>query len=410
MLTVDSVDRLFERERHEPLFERAWNPAWAEEMIIDIVGRVEAAFDSRSLWPGHAADTEGLPGPQVFRTLYLGAAGVIWALHHLARAGAVSLSRDYSALMPAVYRAYGEQPDLGERAASYFFGEVGVALVARRLTGDASLDDRLYELVRDNIRHPALEPCWGGPGTMLAAEAMYLWTGDARWQTLFLQNADYLLSEWREEPEYGCRLWTQDMYGFQVKHIGSGHGFAGNVQPMLRRAAWLPEDTRHTLYREAARTLAATARVAGACANWPQSVGVPRPGRTAMLVQWCHGAPGMVTALGHLPRGFDERADELLVRAGELTWRAGPLGKGFGLCHGTAGNGYAFLRLHERTGDSLWLERARAFAVHAAGQMQRARAETNTGRYSLWTGDIGLAVYLWNCLHEQAAIPTLDIL
>jgi hypothetical protein len=26
-----------------------------------------------------------------------------------------------------------------------------------------------------------------------------------------------------------------------------------------------------------------------------------------------------------------------------VTWRAGPLTKGAGLCHGTGGNGYAFL-------------------------------------------------------------------
>jgi hypothetical protein len=37
---------------------------------------------------------------------------------------------------------------------------------------------------------------------------------------------------------------------------------------------------------------------------------------------------------------------ELALGGGELTWRAGPLRKGAGLCHGTAGNGFAFLRLH----------------------------------------------------------------
>jgi lantibiotic modifying enzyme len=404
------VDQLFEPERHEPLSERRWDATWAQETLVAIVRQAEAAFDARSWWPVHASDAEGISGHQNFKSLYFGATGVIWALHHLARAGAVSLARDYSAFMPAIYQAYGEQPDLGKTAPSYFLGEVGIALVMRRLTGDVSLDDRLYERIRENIHEPSLELCWGAPGTMMAAEAMYLWTGEARWKTLFLQNAEYLVSLWREEPEYGCRLWTQDMYGFQVKHVGSGHGFAGNVLAMLRRADWLPDNMRQTLYRECTRTFSATARVAGEYANWPQSVGVPRPGRTAMLVQWCHGAPGMVTALGTLPCGLDSGADELLVRAGELTWRAGPLSKGFGLCHGTAGNGYAFLRLHERTGDTVWLERACAFAVHAVEQMQRMRAESNMGRYSLWTGDIGLALYLWDCLHQQAAIPTLDVL
>ena len=32
------------------------------------------------------------------------------------------------------------------------------------------------------------------------------------------------------------------------------------------------------------------------------------------------------------------------------------------------------------------------------------------GRYTLWTGDPCLAVYLWHCLTGSAAMPGLDIL
>ena len=88
-----------------------------------------------------------------------------------------------------------------------------------------------------------------------------------------------------------------------------------------------------------------------------------------------------------------------------MTWRAGPLAKGANLCHGTAGNGYAFLALFERTGDELWLERARAFAMHALAQVTRARAEHGRGRYTLWTGDAGTALYLADCLASGGALP-----
>jgi len=30
------------------------------------------------------------------------------------------------------------------------------------------------------------------------------------------------------------------------------------------------------------------------------------------------------------------------------------------------------------------------------------------GRYTLWTGDLGMAVYLWNCINEEANFPTID--
>jgi hypothetical protein len=120
-------------------------------------------------------------------------------------------------------------------------------------------------------------------------------------------------------------------------------------------------------------------------------------------VQWCHGAPGVVATLA------DVLDEELAVGGGALTWRAGPLRKGASLCHGTAGNGYAFLALLERTGDELWLERARAFAMHAAGQVERARSEHGRGRHTLWTGDLGTALYLADCVEGGGKPPLLAV-
>ena len=104
-------------------------------------------------------------------------------------------------------------------------------------------------------------------------------------------------------------------------------------------------------------------------------------------------------------RGPPRELDPLLIGAGTTIWNAGPLTKGHGLCHGTAGNGYAFLKLHRRTGDAVWLARARAFAMHALAQYQAAAAP----RYSLWTGDAGLAVYLWHCVTGSDSLPGLDL-
>ncbi len=109
----------------------------------------------------------------------------------------------------------------------------------------------------------------------------------------------------------------------------------------------------------------------------------------------------MVTTLGDL---LDL---ELALAGGELTWRAGPLAKGPSLCHGTAGNAYAFLVLHGRTGDGLWLDRARAFAMHAVGQVERERAAVGRGRYSLFTGDIGVALFLRHLLDGESRFPTM---
>ena len=95
---------------------------------------------------------------------------------------------------------------------------------------------------------------------------------------------------------------------------------------------------------------------------------------------------------------------------GELTWRAGPLAKGSGLCHGIAGNGYAFLKLFERTGDERWLDRARRFATHALAQAERIALANGRRRYSLFTGDVGTALFAAACLDLDPRFPILDVI
>jgi hypothetical protein len=65
--------------------------------------------------------------------------------------------------------------------------------------------------------------------------------------------------------------------------------------------------------------------------------------------------------------------------------------------------------LIRRTSDAIWLERARTFAMTAIAQCREARGRLGRGRYSLWTGDVGLAVYLWDCLTTAPRFPTVDV-
>ena len=62
----------------------------------------------------------------------------------------------------------------------------------------------------------------------------------------------------------------------------------------------------------------------------------------------------------------------------------------------------------EVSGDERWLERARAFATHAIDQIERERSSFGRGRYTLWTGDVGIALYLNACIEVDAAVPTID--
>jgi hypothetical protein len=46
--------------------------------------------------------------------------------------------------------------------------------------------------------------------------------------------------------------------------------------------------------------------------------------------------------------------------------------------------------------------------MHAIEQVDRERATLGRGRYSLFTGDVGVALYLRSCLDAEPAFPILD--
>jgi hypothetical protein len=388
-----SADPLWSPEAHEKLGGASWSEARARDAIAAVCRDAEAAFDAERLWPVHPLD--GDVSDDELLTVYLGGAGMVWALDRLARAGVHDPGRDWAAVAA----------DLAARAAplppSLLLGRTGILLVSWLLLRSAETADLLTLEVAANVGNETNELLWGSPGTMFAAAAM-VDRGDERFAELWSRSAAQLLSV---RDDDGC--WTQQLYGQTARYFGSGHGFAGNAHALLGR----PDLLEHAAELAAGFGRIALDHAIGTheAANWPPHVGGPlQVPDQAIRVQWCHGAPGIVIALAGAEPENDELT-EILAAGGELTWLAGPLAKGVGLCHGTAGNAFAFLSLLHRTGDERWLERARAFAMHAAAQVDRARAADGRGRYSLWTGDIGAAVLLERCLDgSERGFPTLD--
>jgi hypothetical protein len=363
---------LFSPEAHEAPAGDAWSAERARSAIAEIVADAEAAFDDG--WPTHPQDVDDpADAARRFRTMYLGGAGVVAALHWLAQRGLAELERDYVPYLEASLEAEPDFPDAdGQR--SLWMGEVGIRLVLQRLAPSQPNVERLALLIAANERDERRELMWGSPGTILAGRELGLDVGASE--------------EWLRGQRDEDGLWTQDLYGERRRFLGPAHGFAGCVLALGE----LPG---------AAETLRRCAVVENGMANWPPLAGGALvEGRSPHIrVQWCHGAPGMVSTLAHV---LDE---DLAVAGGELTWQAGPLRKGANLCHGTAGNGYAFLALFRRTGDERWLERSRTFAMHAVAQVDEARREYGRGRYSIWTGDVGRALYLADCIDGDGDLP-----
>jgi lantibiotic modifying enzyme len=387
---------LYEPTRFAALIDEPWVPARVEDAIAAIVADADTAFDATALWPAHAWVARGKPLP--LAGLYVGAAGVIWALDELRKRGHAESSRDLAA---AVVRAVGLEratPDFSEdehyRPGALISGETGALLVAFRVTSDPALADDVHALVRDNVDNPTDDISWGAPGTLLAALAMGEWTGERRWDEAARESATAL-----RERRGGDGLWRQDD---DYRGLSTLHGVAGNTLALLRF------ESNDAVAGESAAVLSRHAFREDGLANWP---GTPRPqlarprdGR--IVLQWCTGAPGVVAG------AWDYLDEDLLLAGAELLWRAGAHQdeKGHGICHGTAGNGFALLKAFARTGDELWLERARRFAVHALAQAERIATASGRRRYSLFTGDVGTALFAAACLDGDTRFPIIDVM
>ena len=407
---------LHDPSRHEPLSTTPWDEAAARAALARIVADAEQHYSPERWWPSHPRDIE--PGEDAYAlnpTLYYGALGVMWALHHLQDLGATQLTRSYRAQTPrlmAQTREFLGTQYAAEKAA-YFMGETPIRLWA---LGDASEAasgsdsasaepwQALHALLHGNLGHPALELMWGAPGTLLCASFLHEATGDARWAELFVETASRLRSQLQWSDEYGVHFWTQDLYGRQDCYLDAVHGFVGTALALIRGRHLLDAAEWAWWQGTIANTIARTATWEGDQANWRARL-FPAPTKP-LLMQYCHGSPGFVICLGDFP---GHEIDAVLAAAGEATWAAGPLTKGSNLCHGTGGNGYAFLKLWQRTGEAKWLQRARAFAMHGIAQTDAERAAHGQGRYSLWTGDVGFAIYLWHCIAGTADFPTVDV-
>lgn len=368
---------LYDPSAFEPLIDDSWDDGRARDGIAALVDAADAAFDPHALWPAHEWD--GYKAALPLKNLYVGAAGVVFALDVLRRRGLAETTVDLPAAALTALERWREEPDymegevLPEPAASGLLtGETGILLVACTLGHPR--DDDLRERIRANVANEAEDLMWGTPGTLVAASAM-------GWDDLASASADALA------PRRGADgLWTQRLWGTSFRGIGTVHGLAGNVHALLQVDA----SRNDALRAESAAAFARAATREDGLANWSSQ----------RKLQWCASAPGIVS----LARDYLD--EELLLAGAELVWQAGAPGdeKGHGICHGTSGNGFALLAAFERTQDELWLERARRFAMHALAQAARL-----PGRYSLFTGGVGTALFAAACLEGDARYPVLEL-
>ena len=248
------------------------------------------------------------------------------------------------------------------RTAGLLTADTGILLVQAMVNGMETVGSKLGATIDANSDNPVCELMWGSPGTMLASLWLHEWTGQDIWAERFRRDAGLLWNRLEFVEEAGCHLWVQHLYGHNAPHLGAVHGFGGNAFAVIR--GWhLLSDSEQSRW---AGRLAEFAPPDGAmeddCATWEQSIGRHRPGRTALLVQHCHGAPGIVNCFARLARPRDRRSSNrrrrthLAVRA--TAQRTEPLSR-----HG-----------------GKWLCIPEAFPAHGRAALARSRAPLRHAR------------------------------
>eukprot|EP00963_Diacronema_lutheri_P014179 scaffold2858_cov659-Pavlova_lutheri.AAC.150 len=162
------------------------------------------------------------------------------------------------------------------------------------------------------------------------------------------------------------------MYDWHGRHyLGAAHGLCGILMVLLHLRTELESvDTGGGWREDIQGSISALLKAVLPSGNLPSSLENPADS----LVHWCHGAPGLVMLLC---KAYDEFGTaeylEAAQSSADVIWERGLLKKGFGLCHGISGNGYAFLALYRTTGDAKWLTRARHFAAFMAKHLRMGR-------------------------------------
>ena len=177
--------RLYDPAFHEPLTVAEWDERLVRDAIAGIVADVDSACRPKRLWPAHEWD--GWQTPKPVTDLYVGAAGVVWALDRLRARGYAETTLDLVAVMRRALDVWRAKPEVliglpkpEPTRPALFMGESGILLVLWRLDPSDEIADDLHGLVVDNLSNPANEVMWGTAGTLLAARLMHGWTGEKR--------------------------------------------------------------------------------------------------------------------------------------------------------------------------------------------------------------------------------------
>lgn len=318
------------------------------------------------------------------------------------------------------------EADTAPGQVSFFCGPPGylaILCASSVLMGDSSSASvhlrQLLEWAPAACQHSEDELLFGRAGYIYTL----LWTRSycgpdaADFETPLRETAESLVARGQALAKRRYRDWPLMWHCFQEPYIGAAHGVVGILAMLFRCYGVLSQQSQQLVSATLDKLLDARFQ----SGNLPIVLGDQRDEH----VHWCHGGPGLpalaaaaAAAVGADPGGLLRKA---ALQAGEVVWARGVILKGNGLCHGLAGNGYAFLSLYRLTGEEEHLQRAWAFAAlldhhplqEAIAQQpdrQRRVPGVPDSPFSLMEGTAGVFCFLLDAARPaRAAFPAWEL-
>ena len=192
-------------------------------------------------------------------------------------------------------------------------------------------------------------------------------------------------------------------YWHDSPYLGAAHGLAGILYILLVCHRLL---TTHELDFLVKPTLDFMLTQRFKSGNTASSVGRERD----LLIHWCHGAPGVVAMYTEGYKVFkDQKYLDAAELSGDVIWNRGLLYKGYGICHGIAGNAYAFLNIFKCTQDFKHLHRALKFAEICLDYGNHGCC-TPDCPFSLFEGMAGTIYFLFDIIEpEKSLFPAYEV-
>ncbi|KAM8928402.1 lanC-like protein 2 [Lycaon pictus] len=187
------------------------------------------------------------------------------------------------------------------------------------------------------------------------------------------------------------------------QYVGAAHGMAGIYYMLMQPAAKVDQETLTEMVKPSIDYVRHKRFRSG---NYPSSLS----NETDRLVHWCHGAPGVIHMLMQAYKVFkEEKYLKDAMECSDVIWQRGLLRKGYGICHGTAGNGYSFLSLYHLTQDKKYLYRACKFAEWCL-EYGAHGCRIPDRPYSLFEGMAGAIHFLSDILApETSRFPAFEL-